>query len=566
MFRKLFISIFLLLTACSDKQVENLQSAPVPEHKTESQVLLIKGGKIITMDATLPIASAMAIENGLIIAIGNDAELSSTYANAAIIDLQGKTIIPGVIDSHAHVAQLGAEAIKANLVGTVTVEAMVDSLKAFYPNPAPGEWLLAQGWDEGVWASIGNPDRALIDQAFPNNPIKMQALHGFAGFYNGKALEIAGIDANTEDPQVGQILRRADGEPTGVMLTLAQDLVNKHVPPLSIKQIKKIIIAGLKTMSSAGVTSIHEAGMKTKNVTAFKELAAEKALPIRVYGMLDGNNEILMQEMFASGPIIDEDYFFTLRSVKVYYDGSLGSRTALLRDPYSDEPDKANMTERISPERVKSLADLATKNGFQMSVHAIGDEGNDRMLSIYEKALANYPDLDHRWRSEHAQVVLADYFPRAGKLGIISSMQPSHAVGDSKWAEDRLGSRVRNAYAWQKMLKANIPLLMNSDLPGEPWEPMNTLYFAVNRKTLDNFPEGGWYKEEALSVEQALQAMTVTGAYAAFQEDKLGQLSVGYFADFVELDMDPLTIPNVNLKDIQVKATWINGQKIWPEP
>ncbi|MBM3262170.1 MAG: amidohydrolase [candidate division Zixibacteria bacterium] len=530
------------------------------ERILEDPGLLVFGGPIVTMDEAQPEAEAFFIQDGKIKAIGSKADLETKFPDAQRHDLQGRTAIPGIVDSHVHVHELGHDRRKADLTGITTVAGIVERLKAFYPAPEPGKWLTGQGWDEGVWASQGYPDRAELDLAFPDNPVHLESLHGFAGFYNGKALSLAGIDRSTPDPEVGKILSRADGEPTGVMETLAQNLVNRHIPAPTLEDIEDNIVVGLETMASAGVTSVHEAGMRPDRVQAFKNLAAAGRLPIRVYGMLDGNDETLMNEWFATGPLIDPAGLFTVRSIKVFYDGSLGSRTALLAAPYADKPEAANMTERITPEAVASLGEQAVQHGFQMSVHAIGDEGNNRTLGIYEKILKNHPGLDHRWRVEHAQVVLPDYYARAATLGVISSMQSSHAVGDSKWAEDRLGpDRIRYAYAWRRVLEAGGRLAINSDLPGEPWEPMQTLYFAVTRKSLDGVPANGWYPDQALRVEEALRAMTLGGAYAAFQDSAIGSLATGKWADFAELERNPAVTEADGLKDIRVIRVWVAG-------
>jgi predicted amidohydrolase YtcJ len=524
--------------------------------------ILVAGGTIITVDAEQPEAEAMVIRDGKIAAVGARAELESQYPDARLHDLEGRTMIPGVIDSHVHAHELGHDRRKADLTGVMTEDDMIERLKAFYPNPEPGKWLVGQGWDEGVWTSRGYPDRAKLDEVFPDNPLRLESLHGFAGFYNGKALEIAGIDRNTSDPEVGKIIRRTDGTPTGVMETLAQGLVNQHIAPPTLEDIKANIVAGLNTLAAVGVTSVHEAGMGADRLQGFKELADEGRLPIRVYGMLNGNDEVLMNEWFANGPLIDQNGMFTVRSIKVFYDGSLGSRTALLAAPYADKPELANMTERITPAAVTSLGERAAERGFQMSVHAIGDEGNNRTLTIYENVLEKHPGQDHRWRIEHAQVVLPDYYERASKLGVVSSMQSSHAVGDSKWAEDRIGpERIRNAYAWQRILHAGGRLLINTDLPGEPWAPVQTLYFAVTRKNLEENAEG-WYVDQALTVEEALYAMTLAGAHGAFQEDMLGSITTGKFADLVELDHDPRKTAPDELKDIKVVRTWVAGEVV----
>lgn len=517
-------------------------------------------GNILTLNPDQPVVPSMIIEDGRIIALGSQSYFSG-METAKLVDLTGQTIVPGFIDSHVHVRELGMDRIKANLVGVTSADQIVERLHARFPNPEPGEWLIGQGWDEGAFASRGYPDRAALDAAFPDNPVALESLHGFGGFYNGKALEIAGISAETVDPEVGDILRRADGSPTGVMLTLAQDLVDQHIPKPSQAKFQDAILAGLTEMAHAGVTSVHEAGMTAEDVAAFQALAKRDELPIRVYGLLDGNDEALMSDWFETGISLDKADWLNIRGIKVFYDGSLGSRTALLAEPYADKPNAARPTERISPEDLQILANKAAAKGYQMAVHAIGDEGNNRTLGIYETALKGRTDA--RWRIEHAQVVLPDYYDRAASLGVLSSVQSSHAVGDSAWAEDRIGpDRIKHAYAWQTILNSGGKLMLNSDLPGEPWTPMETLYFAVNRQKLDGTPEGGWYAEQALSVDEALQAMTLTNAYGAFQEDAIGSLEIGKRADFVVLDKDPTQIEPSQIKDIQVKATWVNGKPV----
>jgi hypothetical protein len=335
------------------------------------------------------------------------------------------------------------------------------------------------------------------------------------------------------------------------------------VPAPDQAQLKQAIRGGLMTMARAGVTSVHEAGMTPADVAAFQSLQAEGLLPIRVYGMLDGNNEALMADWFAKGPQDDPQDFLDIRSIKVFYDGSLGSRTALMRAPYSDKPDDAKPTERISPAAVASLAARAANTGFQIATRAIGDEGNHRTLNIYEQAIAAHPDLDHRWRVEHAQVVLPEFYDRMADMKVIASMQSSHAVGDSSWAEDRVGSeRIQYAYAWQRILAAGGKLVINSDLPGEPWQPMQTLYFAVTRKHMDGSPKDGWYADQALSIYDTLKAMTATGAYSAFQGDMLGTLAVGKWADFILLDKNPLETNADDLKDIKIQQTWVAGKRV----
>ena len=558
------ILVQLAITGCNGLNPKHGSSIDVDEGLYTDGDIVLFGGKIITMDEGKPFANAMLIRRGRIRSLGNLADIEPLAEGVARLDLEGATVVPGFIDSHAHVRELGTDEVKANLVGVTNTKEMVNRLKQKFGAPTPGEWLLGQGWDEGEFATHGYPDRLLLDQAFPNNPVMLESLHGFAGFVNGKALEVGGITPATENPQVGEILRREDGSATGVLLTLAQKLVTDHIPELSTRQLKEAMIAGLGTMAAEGVTSVHEAGMSPADVKAYEQLAEQSALPIRVYGLLNGNDEMLMGTWFKRGPLVRPDGMFVVRGIKVFYDGSLGSRTAMMRAPYFDHPEKASPTERITPVAVNSLAERAAEFGFQMAVHAIGDEGNDRTLKIYEQALGTQPPQDHRWRIEHAQVVLPDYFSRVASGGFISSMQSSHAVGDSGWAEDRVGpDRIKYAYAWQKILNSGGRLIINSDLPGEPWYPVETLYFAVNRMKLDATPEGGWYPEEALSIQEALHAMTIEGAYSAFQEKEIGSLKPGKFGDFVILDSNPLDIGKENLAKIDVIATYVAGEAVY---
>lgn len=525
---------------------------------------VLTNGVIITLDAKTPTASTLIIKNNEIVSVGENATIKGKAFTDSVttIDLQGKTILPGIIDSHVHVRELGMDKIKADLVGVESAEEMVERLRAKFPNPEPNVWLIGQGWDEGEFGSRGYPDRAVLDAAFPDNPVALESLHGFGGFYNARALEFASLTNDTPNPEGGTILRREDGSATGVMLTLAQDLIDQHIPEPSQAQLEEAIVAGLSTMAAAGVTSIHEAGMTDKDVSAFQNLAETNALPIRVYGMLDGNNTALMRDWFTQGIQDDPTDYLDIRSIKVFYDGSLGSRTALMAAPYSDKPEAANPSERISPDNMLTLGTEAAEKGFQMAVHAIGDEGNNRTLNIYDASLGGVKD--HRWRIEHAQVVLPDFYDRLANMGAIASMQPSHAMGDSGWAEDRVGpDRIKHAYAWQRILAADGKLIFNSDLPGEPWTPMETLYFAVSRKKLDGSPQQGWYTDQAVSVETGLKAMTLDNAYAAFQEDKLGSLEAGKWADFVILDKNPMDVSPDDIQNITVEETWVGGQPVY---
>lgn len=533
----------------------------------ESGGQLYVGANFITMEpGTSP--EAMLVKDGRIADLGTASELSRLAPTARRIDLTGKTVIPGVVDSHVHVRELGMDAIKVDLVGVETIEEIVERIREQRPNAAAGEWIIGQGWDEGAFADYsgdgptygGYPTTAAISAAFPDNPIALESLHGFGAMANQAAMQKVGISRATPDPEGGTILRDEDGEPTGVLLTLAQALLFDHVPEPTPAQREAAIIAGLSEMGRAGVTSVHEAGMEAEDVAAFRALADRGELPIRVFGMLNGNDADLMADWFASGPLDDPDDWLDIGGIKVFYDGSLGSRTAMMMAPYSDRPDSAKPTARIHLNAVDALSIKAIETGFQMAVHAIGDEANDCIIANYELRLAP-ADYDHRWRIEHAQVVAPDFAQRTARLGVIASMQPSHAMGDSDWAEDRVGAeRIRHAYAWDSFAKAGVPIIFNSDLPGEPRTPMETLHFAVTRTKLDGSPEGGWYAGEALSREASLRAMTVDGAHAAFQDEAIGSLRSGKWADFVVLSGDPMSAPDI--REITVEATYVAGRRL----
>lgn len=529
------------------------------------------GATFVTMSDG-PVPEAMLVKDGRILGLGSQVEMRRLSPDIAVIDLTGKTIIPGVVDSHVHVRELGMDAIKVDLVGVKNVDEIVTRIRAQRPNATPGEWIIGQGWDEGAFADMGGPGgyptTEALSLAYPDTPIALEALHGFAAMANDAALAKAGITATTPDPEGGTILRRDDGLPSGVLLTLAQGLLFDAALALEQTQIEKAIVAGLETLAAQGVTSVHEAGMTGRDVEAFMALAERGELPIRVFGLLNGNDGALMAEWFERGPLDDPQDRLDIGGIKVFYDGSLGSRTALMRAPYSDRPEAARPTARISLAEVEELGTNARRRKFQMAVHAIGDEANANILTSYERRLApdvTGPTPDHRWRIEHAQVVTADFAERAAALSVIASMQPSHAMGDSDWAEDRVGPRrIQRAYAWKSFQDAGVPIIFNSDLPGEPWTPMETLHFAVTRTKLDGSPSGGWYLGEALGREDSLRAMTLTGAYSAFQEDSLGSLTPGKWADFVVLSDNPLTAPDI--RTITVDATYVAGQAFGDAP
>ena len=522
---------------------------------------LYTNGTIVALQGPDSVATfeAMVVVQDTIAALGSANDLRSNFPGAQVYNLNGNVLLPGFVDSHAHVYELGWKSAPANVNTAATEQEMVQAIQSRYPDRLDGQWLIGQGWDEGAWASRGYPDRAALDSAFPNNPVYLYSLHGFAALANGPALAAAGLNDQSADPEAGRLVRRANGSLSGVLENLAQDVVEAYIPPPTQAQIQAATLEGLRKMAKAGVTMVHEAGMDTALTRAYVALAQQRKLPMRVFGLLSGNQEPLVQEWLRRGP--STEGLLYVGGFKVYFDGSLGSRSALMKAPYYDKPKAANPTVRISVPAMEHLARRAQSRGFQLAVHTIGDLANDTVLTMFENLWQQVPN--HRWRFEHAQVVLPNFYERAARIGAVASMQPSHAVGDSPWAENRVGpERIQHAYAWRNMLDAGVPLLLNSDLPGEPWEPMETLYFAVNRKRLDAPMGQAWYPEQAVTVTEALWSMTYMGAWAAFQEEQTGLLKVGYQADFVELNRNPLTVGSEALNTIQVLNTWVAGQRV----
>src|SRR5262249_22279983 len=400
-------------------------------------------------------------------------------------------------------------------------------------------WILGWGWDEGKWASH-YPTNKSLNEVSPDNPVFLVGLHGFAAWANQRALQLAGITKDTKDPENGKILRdQKTGEPTGILLNRAQELVSKHIPPLPLEQLKRGIELAAQECIRNGLTSVHEALVGSKQLQAFRELVTEGRMPLRVYVMLDGADHALVQQWLERGPEIDPRHQLTIRSFKLFADGALGSRGAALLQPYSDLPDTTGVITKPEAE-VYELTRSSLKKGFQVSTHAIGDRANRMVLDAYARALKAVPEArDPRLRIEHAQVLAPEDIPRFAALGIIPSMQPTHATSDMKWAEDRLGpERIKGAYAWQSLLKTGVHLPISSDFPGETLNPFYGIYAAITRQDPQGIPSSGWYPEQRLTLDDALRGYTLEGAYAEFEEKDKGSIEKGKLADLTVISQD----------------------------
>jgi predicted amidohydrolase YtcJ len=488
-------------------------------------------------------AEAVAVRDGRIVYVGSNAGASEYRGDdTEVLDMDGSTVLPGLVDSHVHIAGLGANLERIDLMGVTSPELAIEAVAAAAVEVPVGEWIVGWGWDEGAWANR-YPDNRLLSERVPNHPVILRGLHGFATWGNRLAFELAGITAETEAPTGGEILKDGDGNPTGILVNNATRLLEAALPPLTQERLESHVLAGLEAMALSGYVAVHEAGADAALMEAFENLEAREHLPIRVYAMLAGRDEPLLHEWLERGPDHDTERMLITRSVKAFYDGALGSRGAEMLEDYSDTPGYSGVGgDRYGFNR-ELFAEMMS-GGFQICIHAIGDAGNRASLDFIEEVYEAHPDArDYRHRIEHAQIVHPDDFARFASLDLIASMEPPHAVEDKTWAEDRVGpERIRGAYAWRTMRQTGVPLTFNSDLPGSDHDIFYSLHAAVTRRDWDLQPEGGWYAEETVTAEEALRAYTVWAAASAFLENQTGVLEPGKWADITVMDIDPLVV------------------------
>lgn len=517
--------------------------------------LVLKNGAVITMEASQPKATAIAIGADRIVWIGESSKAQKWIGpNTKVIDLQGAFVYPGFIDSHAHVAGLGDSRTKLDLVGTADKQSIVKMVQQAALTTAKGEWIRGRGWDQNDWPEKKFPTAADLDAVSSDNPVVLLRVDGHAHWVNTAALRLAGITKETKDPEGGLIERDPEGNPTGVLVDNAMDILDTAVPALTQQQVQSRIQIALQEAARKGLTMIHDAGESETQIEAFKALAASGGLPVRVYGMI-GLPDPYGETLVKTGP---KNYgpFYELRCVKLYQDGALGSRGAALLAPYSDDPGNSGLM-RMTEEQLLSMLLLAKQNGFQVGVHAIGDRANRLVLDSYSKM--NVDGL--RWRIEHAQVLSQPDIPRLALWGVIASMQPTHATSDMPWAEDRVGpDRIKGAYAWQSLLQHKTVIAGGSDAPVEDINPLWGIYSAITRQDHDGNPKGGWHPEQKVSREEALRMFTIDGAYASFHEKDLGSLKVGKLADLTVLPENLLTCDPKDMINMKVLYTIVGGK------
>ena len=490
-----------------------------------------------------PDATAVALRGNRILFVGDDAGARAFVGERTrVVELAGATVLPGLVDSHTHVAELGRKLAWVDLTDVETEEEAVRRVAARAATASAGAWILGAGWDEGAWAGR-LPTWDALNAAVPDHPVWLRSLHGFAGWGNRLAFRQAGITEATPDPVGGEIGRTTDGRLNGLLLNRAVSLMDRAIPEPSPEELESQLLAALEEMARSGYVAVHEAGTAAATVAALERLEARGRLPVRVYVMLDGRDPALLADWMARGPLRrdgEADPRLFVRAVKAYYDGSLGVRGARLLDDYSDMPGHRGVSGAGYGFNRDSIAAMMA-SGFQAAIHAIGDAGNRETLDFFQAVFDSLPGARaNRHRVEHAQVVHPDDFSRFVDLGLVASMEPAHAVEDMPWAEDRVGpERIRGAYAWRTFLRLGVPLTFNSDNPGSSHDIFYGLHAAVTRRNRELQPPGGWYPEQAVTPEEAVRAYTTGAAYAAFLEERTGVLAPGRWADLTVMDIDP---------------------------
>lgn len=514
-------------------------------------------------------ATAVAIRDGRITWVGTDSgALALRGDSTRVVDLQGQVLLPGFVDAHTHVAELGQSLDRVNLTGIATPAEAIEKVVQRAATTAKGEWIFGYGWDEGAWANR-YPDKVLLSQRVPDHPVMLRGLHGFATWMNQRALDALGISAATPVPSGGEIRRGADGAPNGLFLNRAVALVDSAIPGPTAVQRDSQVVAALRVMAGAGYTAVHEAGVAGDVVASLQRLDAAGVLPIRVYAMLNGRDSTLLREWSARGPLRrSPSGMLSVRAVKAYYDGALGSRGAQLLEDYSDRAGHRGVSGgAYGFDRGAVAAAMAA--GFQVGIHAIGDAGNRATLDFIDSVQRAAPATRGlRHRVEHAQVLHPDDIKRLAALGSIASMQPPHAVEDAPWAGDRLGpDRVRGAYAWRTLRLAGARLAFSSDLPGSDWNIFYGLHSAMTRQDRDGEPDGGWFPEQRMTPEEAVRGYTTWANYAAFDEDESGVITVGRVANLTAITVDPFHAASTqDLLSGRVVLTLSRGRIVYQTP
>jgi predicted amidohydrolase YtcJ len=542
---------------------------PLAHAQNSGADIIFMNGNVYTGNDSAPHAEAIAVKGDKIIFVGsNDSVKRYINAQTRVIDLKGRTVVPGMTDAHCHLMGIGEREMSFNLEGVASLDELLSRLKERVARAKPGEWVVGRGWIETFWKPPAFPTRADLDKVAPDNPVYLTRADGHASVANSAAMKIAGITRSTPNPDGGEIMKdKANGELHGMLLDHAQALIARHIPQATAAEYEQAIIVGAKRSTELGWCQIQDAGGAYTDVDLMRKLYRNGQVKLRIYKAVYGPGPAAAKLLNDGASTNEFDHRFTLRTIKVVMDGALGSRGAWLLEKYSDYDSSGFPT--VKADALLPMLIEALRKGIQVETHAIGDRANREILNLYEKAQNAVPPgerkiRDPRWRVEHAQIVNSADIPRFARLGIIPSMQPSHAIGDLHFAPSRLGiKRLEGAYAWQSFLKNGSIIAGGSDAPVERGEPMIEFYAAVARKDQKGFTGEGWHPEQAVSREQALKMFTLWPAYAAFEETLKGSIEVGKLADLTVLSADIMKITEADILKTRCVMTVIGGEIVY---
>lgn len=530
---------------------------------SQRATMLLVNGRIYTLDHGNTVAQAVAIGRDRILAVGSTDDLRRRYPADTTIDLKDRTVFPGFIDAHAHMNGLGHLLRSVILVGAPSIVDVAAAVKEKASGTAAGEWIYGRGWDQNLWAGREFPTASAVDSVSPDNPVILVRIDGHAIWVNHRAMALAGITKETKDPDGGKIVRDEAGEPTGVFVDNARDLIERFVPPLSPSDIEQNILAAADACVKAGLTEVQDMGIDSLQIAIYQRLADEGRLPLRMYCAI-GAPSPTWDDWSRRSPLIGyANGMLTIRAVKMYADGALGSRGAALVESYSDDPGNRGLTV-ITDSILDANLRIALRSGYQPCVHAIGDRANHMVLDAYARALSSAPSGDYRPRIEHAQVILPNDIPRFKALSVLPSMQPIHATSDMPWAEARLGpERIKGAYAWQSLLRTGVVIPGGSDFPNDGMYPLWGFYAAITRSDREGTPAGGWYPDQKMSRDQSIRSFTQWAATAAFEEKVKGTIEPGKLADLTVVSKDIMEIPPKEILSTEVVMTVVGGKTVY---
>jgi hypothetical protein len=559
----------LLPTVCLPSLL--LLAACAPAQKAD---LVLRNGTIYTVNGQMPKAEAVAAKAGKIVFVGSSAAAENWIGEQTeVIDLQGKTVTPGFIESHGHIMGIGYAAMRLDLMDAASYDEVVARVAEAVKKAQPGEWILGRGWHQSKWNPAPQPmvrgfqTHHALSKVSPDNPVYLTHASGHAGFANAKAMALAGVTKETAFEEGGEIIKDAAGDPTGVFVERAQGLIGRHIPSSTPEMNRRALELAIEECVQKGLTGFQDAGSGRSAIELYKAFLSEGKLKMRLWVMVGGRDNKMLDELFAAKPEVGlGNNFLTIRAIKLGIDGALGPRGAWLLEPYADDPGNSGH-ETMPAEQVYEISKRALEHGFQVCVHAIGDRGNKETLDAFERAFKENAGAakDSRFRVEHAQILDEKDIPRFAQLGVIASMQGIHCTSDRPWATDRLGpARVaEGAYVWQKLLQSGAVIINGTDAPVEPVDPLFSFYASVTRQDARGNPPGGFDPDQKMTREQALRSYTLAAAYGAFEEKIKGSIETGKLADFTVFSQDIMTVADGEILKTQIAYTIVDGKVVY---